>query len=86
MSTRRNLQPLWFLPILLFSPGLSAPIQAQRANSLTDDQVREVAERTVKKARSGSTSNERLSVRRRQDLEKLLLTLEAKKPVKDVYF
>lgn len=86
MSTRRNLQLLWFLPILLFSPGLSAPIQAQRANSLTDDQVREVAERTVKKASSGSTSNERLSIRRRQDLEELLLTLEAKKPVNDVYF
>jgi hypothetical protein len=86
MSTRQSLQLFWFLPILLFSPGLSAPIQAQRANSLTDDQVREAAERTVKKARSGSTSNERLSIRRRRDLEELLLTLEAKKPVKDVYF
>jgi hypothetical protein len=84
MPTWRNLQLFWFLLIFLFSPGLSAPIQAQRADSLTDV-VREVAERSVNKARSDS-SNERLNIRRRPDLEELLWTLGAKKLVKDVYF
>jgi hypothetical protein len=82
----RNLQLLRFLSILLFSPCLSASIHAQSAYSLTDDQVREAAEQTVQKARLGSTSDKPLSIRRRQDLEELLLTLEAKKPVKGVYF
>ena len=79
----RNPQVLLFLPIFLFSAGLSSPIQAQRPDPLTDV-VREVAERSVP-IRSGA-SNERLNIRRRQDLENLLLTLAAKKSVKDVYF
>jgi len=84
MPTWRNLQLLWFLPIFLFSPGLSAPIRAQQADSLTEV-VREVAERSVEKARPGS-GNERLNIRRRQDLEDLLSTLEPKKSARDVYF
>jgi hypothetical protein len=84
MSTWKNLKLLWFLSLFLFSPRFSVPIRAQQADSLADV-IREVAERSVEKARSGS-SNERLNMRRRPDLEELLLTLEAKKPVKDVYF
>jgi hypothetical protein len=81
---RRTLPLLSFLPIFLFGPCLSAPIRAQQADSLTD-MVREVSQRSVEKARSGS-SNERLNIRRREDLGELFSTLEAKKSGKDVYF
>lgn len=63
---------------------LATPAGAQRADSLTEP-VREVAERSVERATSGSGS-ERLKTRRRQDLENLLLNLEPKKSVRDVYF
>jgi hypothetical protein len=84
MRAWRNLRLRWFLLIFLFSSNLSAPIQAQRADSLTD-MVRDVAEQTIRNSRSGS-SDERLNIQRRPDLDELVLALEAKKPVKDVYF
>lgn len=83
MHTWRNPQFLLFLPIFLFSSGFSSPVQAQQSDPLTDV-VREVAERSVP-IRPGA-STERLSIRRRQDLEELLVTLTAKKSVKDVHF
>ena len=85
MRTRRNFQLLGVLLTLLLFPGFSAPIQAQRADYRTDDQAREAAERAVRKAGSGS-ANEPLKTRRREDLEELLLTIEEKKPVRNVYF
>lgn len=70
--------------VFLGSLVLATPAGAQRADSLAE-LVREVAERSVERAPSGSGSD-RLNIRRRQDLENLLLNLEPKKSVQDVYF
>ena len=85
MSNWRSLRLLGVLPALLLFPGLSVPIQAQRAYFLTDEQAREAAEQAVSKAASGA-KNEPLKIYRRADLEQFLLTVEEKKPVRDVYF
>jgi len=85
MRTWRSLQLLGVLPTLLLFLGAWAPIQAQHAAYRSDDQAREVAEQAVRKADS-SSGNESLKTRRREDLEELLLTIEEKKPVGNVYF
>jgi hypothetical protein len=85
MSIRRTLQSLLLLSIFfLFSPFFSSSIQAQRGDPLTDV-VRDVAERSVEKTHP-SSSSQPLNIRRRQDLENLLLALAGKKSVSDVYF
>ncbi len=85
MRSCRNLQLLGVLLTLLLLPGVSVPIQAQRADYRTNDQPREAAEQAVRKAGSGS-SNEPLKTRRREDLEELLLAIGEKKPVGNLYF
>lgn len=85
IPTWRALQLLGVLLTLLLFPALSAPIQAQRAYLLTDDQAREAAEQAVRKADSGF-SNKPLQTRRRADLEEFLLTIEKRKPIGNVYF
>lgn len=84
MFTRRTFELLLLLSVFLVRPGLSSPVQAQKTDPLTDV-VREVAERSVENSHAGS-SEEPLNVRRRKDLEELLLSLESKKSVKDVHF
>jgi hypothetical protein len=82
MRPWRNACLPWSACLLLFFTGSRARIEARRVESLRDDQVRELVELTVKKIPSGET----LNIRRRQDLEEILLTLEANKTSNDVYF
>jgi hypothetical protein len=84
MATGRSLQRLGLLPVLLVSHCLSLPIHAQRAKSLADP-VRDLVERSVAEASSAS-GNGRLNIRRREDLESLLFTLQQQKSAGDVYF
>lgn len=84
MRIRRGTQLLSFLPIFLFCSGLSAPLRAQRADSLAE-MVRDVSELSVEKPAPG-LSNEQLTIRRRQDLGELFSTLPEKKSAEDVYF
>jgi hypothetical protein len=72
------------LAAFLAAHGLSLPIHAQRGDSLADP-VRALVEQSVVKASSVS-GNARLNIRRRQDLESLLLTLQQQKSPRDVYF
>ncbi len=86
MRIWRSLQLLGPLSGLLLLPGAQAPIRAQRADYLLrENQAREVAEQTVRKADSGSR-DDLLRTRRREDLEELLSTIEENKPARNVYF
>ena len=84
--TRQNSTPAsQAISAPLLFPGLSAPLQVQGVHLFTDGQAREAAEQAVSKADS-SPSNRPLSIRRREDLEEFLLTVEEKKPARNVYF
>jgi hypothetical protein len=85
MRTQPNLHLLGVLLTLWLFLCCSTPMQAQRADSRTDDQARQAAERAVRKAGSGSNSGP-LKTSRREDLEEVLLTIEEKKPAREVYF
>lgn len=85
MSNWRSLQLFAALPALLLFLGLAAPVQAQRAHLLTDEQAREAAEQALSKA-AAISNNQPLKIYRRADLEQFLWTVEEKKPVRDVYF
>src|SRR5579862_7168959 len=85
MKTERTLPPLGVCLTLLLLSSFSPSAHAQLMDSRSDEQVKQATEQAVRIAYSVSP-NKGISVRRRKDLEDLLLNVEEHKPVGDVYF
>src|SRR5580700_11354803 len=87
MGTYRSLRLLHTLPALLLFVMFccSLPALARPADPSLDEQVMQATVRAVQIAQPGA-SDQRLTIRRRQDLEDLLWNSDENKPLGQIYF
>ncbi len=87
MGTYRSLRLLHTVPALLLFVMFcySLPALARPADPSLDEQVMQATVRAVQIAQPGA-SDQRLTIRRRQDLEDLLWNSDENKPVGQIYF